>query len=73
MATRPPGPLSLRLELLQDHHMSALELDLDNPKLLGGLAALGFYLWRRNMLGTLMFGMLAFTLLRVFHVFEHTL
>jgi branched-subunit amino acid transport protein len=53
--------------------MSALELDLDNPKLLGGLAALGFYLWRRNMLGTLMFGMLAFTLLRVFHVFEHTL
>jgi branched-subunit amino acid transport protein len=50
-----------------------LQLGLGNPKLVGGLAALGFYLWRRNMLETLVFGMLAFTLLRVFHVFEHTL
>jgi branched-subunit amino acid transport protein len=46
-----------------------LQLGLDNPKLVGGLAALGFYVWRRNMLETLVFGMLAFTLLRVFHVF----
>ena len=40
-----------------------------NPKLLAGLAALAFYLWRRNMLLTIIVGMLAFTLLRVFHVF----
>jgi branched-subunit amino acid transport protein len=40
-----------------------------NPKLLAGIAALGFYLWRRNMLQTILFGMLAFTILRVLHVF----
>jgi branched-subunit amino acid transport protein len=42
---------------------------LSNPKLLAGVAALGFYLWRRNMLQTILFGMLAFTILRVLHVF----
>ena len=42
---------------------------LSNPKLLAGIAALGFYLWRRNMLQTILFGMLAFTILRVLHVF----
>lgn len=42
-----------------------LQLGLDNPKLLGGLAALGYYLWRRNMLQTIVFGMLAFTVLRL--------
>jgi branched-subunit amino acid transport protein len=40
-----------------------------NPKLLGGIAALLYYLWRRSMLQTIVFGMLVFTLLRVFHVF----
>jgi branched-subunit amino acid transport protein len=50
-----------------------VQLSLANPKLLGGLAALGFYLWRRNMLQTSVFGMLVFTLLRVSHVFENTL
>ena len=40
-----------------------------NPKLLAGLAALAFYLWRRAMLQTIVFGMLVLTLLRVFHVF----
>jgi branched-subunit amino acid transport protein len=40
-----------------------------NPKLLAGIAALGFYLWRKNMLQTIVFGMLAFTLLRIMHVF----
>ena len=44
-------------------------LELGNPKLLAGLAALGFYVWRKNMLQTIMFGMLVFTLLRVMHVF----
>ncbi|WP_020651842.1 AzlD domain-containing protein [Massilia niastensis] len=46
-----------------------IELALANPKLLAGLAALGFYLWRRNMLLTIVFGMIVFTLLRVLHVF----
>lgn len=46
-----------------------LELGLANPKLLAGLAALGYYLWRRSMLQTIVFGMLVFTLLRVSHVF----
>ena len=46
-----------------------LELGLANPKLLAGLAALAYYLWRRTMLQTIVFGMLVFTLLRVFHVF----
>lgn len=46
-----------------------LELALANPKLLAGLAALGYYLWRRSMLQTIVFGMLVFTLLRVSHVF----
>lgn len=45
------------------------QLALSNPKLLAGIAALGFYLLRRNMLQTIVFGMLVFTLLRVFHVF----
>jgi branched-subunit amino acid transport protein len=42
---------------------------LANPKLLAAGAALGFYLWRRNMLQTILFGMLVFTILRVLHVF----
>jgi branched-subunit amino acid transport protein len=46
-----------------------LQLTVANPKLIAGLAALAFYLWRRNMLLTILVGMLAFTLLRVFHVF----
>jgi branched-subunit amino acid transport protein len=46
-----------------------LALDIANPKLIAGLAALGFYLWRRSMLQTIVFGMTVFTLLRVFHVF----
>ncbi len=46
-----------------------MELALGNKKLLAGLAAIGFYLWRRNMLQTIVFGMLAFTGLRLLHVF----
>ncbi|MDL2355732.1 MAG: AzlD domain-containing protein [Pseudomonadota bacterium] len=42
---------------------------LANPKLLAGLAAMLFYLARRNMLLTIIFGMLVFTALRVFHPF----
>ena len=50
-----------------------VQLSPANPKLLAGIAALGFYLWRRNMLQTIVFGMVVFTLLRVSHVFENTL
>ena len=46
------------------------QLTLANPKLIAALAALAFYLWRRSMLMTIIFGMLAFTLLRVLHVFQ---
>ena len=37
-----------------------------NPKLLAGLAGVAFYLLRRDMLLTIVFGMLVFTGLRVF-------
>ena len=46
-----------------------LQLALANPKLIAGIAALLFYLWRRAMLQTIVFGMVVLTLLRVFHVF----
>jgi branched-subunit amino acid transport protein len=46
-----------------------LQLGLANPKLLAGIAALVFYVLRRNMLQTILFGMLVFTILRVWHVF----
>lgn len=46
-----------------------LQLTAANPRLLAGLVALGFFLWRRSMLQTILVGMLALTLLRVFHVF----
>ena len=46
-----------------------LQLTAANPRLLAGLVALVFYLWRRSMLQTIIVGMAAFTLLRVFHVF----
>jgi branched-subunit amino acid transport protein len=47
-----------------------LQLGLGNPKLLAGVAALGYYLWRRHMLQTIIFGMLVLTMLRVCHVFD---
>ncbi len=46
-----------------------LQLALSNAKLLAGVAAIVFYLIRRNMLQTIVFGMLAFTGLRLLHVF----
>ncbi len=46
-----------------------VQLTIANPKLLAGIAALAFYLWRRSMLMTIIFGMVVFTLLRVLHVF----
>jgi branched-subunit amino acid transport protein len=46
-----------------------VQLSLTNPKLVAGMAALGFYLLRRNMLQTIVFGMLAFTALRILQLF----
>ena len=42
-----------------------LQLGLDNLKLVAGLASIGYYLYRRNMLETIVFGMLFFTGLRL--------
>ncbi|ATQ75010.1 branched-chain amino acid transporter [Massilia violaceinigra] len=42
-----------------------LHLGLDNYKLIAGVAATGYYLLRRNMLETIIFGMLFFTALRI--------
>lgn len=42
-----------------------LQFALTNLKLVAGLASIGYYLWRRNMLETIVFGMLFFTGLRL--------
>jgi len=44
-----------------------------NPKLLATGAALAYYLWRRNMLQTIIIGMAVFTVLRVSGVFHKVL
>ena len=47
----------------------AAHLGLSNVKLLAGIAAIVFFIVRRNMLQTIVFGMLTFTALRLLHVF----
>jgi len=47
----------------------SLAIDVVNPKLVAGLASIGWYLFRRNMLETIVFGMLLFTALRLLHLF----
>ncbi|MCL6486255.1 MAG: AzlD domain-containing protein [Janthinobacterium lividum] len=44
--------------------------ELSNLKLLSGIAATLFFVLRRNMLQTIVFGMLVFTGLRLLHVFQ---
>jgi branched-subunit amino acid transport protein len=44
-------------------------LDLSNLKLVSGIVATIFYLLRRNMLETIVFGMAFYTALRLVHVF----
>lgn len=46
-----------------------LQATLSNPRLVAGVGAIVFYLVRRNMLQTIVFGMLMFTALRLLHVF----
>lgn len=43
-----------------------LSVALSNHALYASLAGLAWYLWRRSMLGTIIVGMLVFTLLRLF-------
>ncbi len=47
-----------------------IELAVTNPKLLAGIISLAYYLWRRNMLQTIVIGMVVFTVLRVSGVFH---
>jgi branched-subunit amino acid transport protein len=47
-----------------------MAFDLSNLKLISGIVAIIFYLLRRNMLQTIVFGMAFFTALRLFHVFS---
>lgn len=51
-------------DLLMDSHNQVM-LSIGNPKLLAGIAATAYYLLRKNMLETIVFGMLAFTVLRI--------
>ena len=46
-----------------------LQLALGNLKLVAGIIAIVFYVLWRNMLHTIVFGMLVFTALRLLHVF----
>jgi len=50
-----------------------IELAVTNPKLLAGIVALIYYLWRRNMLQTIVIGMVVFTVLRISDVFHNGL
>ena len=50
------------LLLAADH---TLARNLANPKLLAGVASVGYYLLRKSMLETIVFGMLVFTGLRI--------
>ena len=52
--------------LLIDGHV---QFALANLKLLAGVIAIVFYVLWRNMLQTIVFGMLVFTVLRLLHVF----
>jgi len=51
-------------DLLMGAH-DQLALDMLNPKLLGAVAAVAYYLVRRSMIETIVLGMLVFTGLRI--------
>ena len=40
-------------------------INLINPKLMGGVAATLYYLWRKSMVETIIVGMVVFTILRI--------
>jgi branched-subunit amino acid transport protein len=43
-----------------------IAISLTNPKLIAGLAATAFFFWRRDMLMTILFGMVIFTASRIY-------
>jgi branched-subunit amino acid transport protein len=43
-----------------------ITISLTNPKLIAGLAATAFFFWRRDMLMTILFGMVIFTASRIY-------
>lgn len=47
----------------------AVQLELSNLKLVAGVVSIAYYLVRRSMLETIVFGMLFFTALRLLHIF----
>jgi branched-subunit amino acid transport protein len=51
-------------DLLETPH--GLSIGLSNHALYASIVGLGWYLWRRSMLGTIVVGMVVFTLLRLF-------
>jgi branched-subunit amino acid transport protein len=51
-------------DLLLDSE-AGIHLAYDNLKLVAGIASIGFYMVRKNMLQTILFGMLFFTALRL--------
>jgi branched-subunit amino acid transport protein len=44
---------------------NALDLSLANPKLLAGIGAALFFLWSRHLLGTIVIGMLLFSVFKM--------
>ena len=54
--------------LLNENHQ--VQFALPNLKLVAGTVAIAFYLWRRNMLQTIVFGMAFYTALRLLHIFS---
>ena len=46
-----------------------LHIGLDNLKLLSGAVSIAYYVVRRNMLETIVFGMACYTALRLLHIF----
>ena len=54
--------------LLNESHQ--LQFTLSNLKLVAGVVAIAFHLWRRNMLQTIVFGMAFYTALRLLHIFS---
>ena len=46
-------------------HHNQIELSITNPQLIAGICASIFFLLKRSMLGTIFFGMMVFTLVRL--------
>ena len=56
------APDLLMVEMAGAH---SLEINLLNPKLIAGVAATLYYLWRKSMIETILVGMAVFTALRI--------